>query len=84
MVRFNPNNTILAGQPPAVLQQWLSTAQAAYADLLTGAKVVSVSYDGKSATYTAADQAGLVQWIGLLQRQLGVNRGRRALRPFFR
>jgi hypothetical protein len=81
---FNPNNTILSGQPPAMLRQWLTDAQAAYAQLVTGAKVVSVSYDGKSATYTAADQAALVQWIGLLQRQLGINRGRRALRPFYR
>jgi hypothetical protein len=62
----------------------LSEAQAAYAQLITGGKPVSVSYDGKSVTYTAAEQAGLVQWIGLLQRQLGINHGRRALRPFFR
>ncbi len=81
---FNPNNTILSGQPPATLQLWLTTAQNAYAQLVTGAKTVSVSYDGKSATYTAADQTALVQWIGLLQRQLGINRGRRALRPYFR
>lgn len=81
---FNPNNTILSGQPRATLQQWLTQAQNAYAQLVTGAKVVSVSYDGKSAQYTAANQADLVQWIGLLQRQLGINRGRRALRPYFR
>ena len=84
MVRFNPNNTILSGQPPATLQQWLSDAQSAYALLVTGGKPVTVSYDGKSVQYTAANQADLVQWIGLLQRQLGVNRGRRALRPFYR
>jgi hypothetical protein len=84
VVRFNPNNTILSGQQPAVLQQWLSDAQNAYALLVTGGKPVTVSYDGKSVQYTAANQADLVQWIGLLQRQLGINRGRRALRPLFR
>ena len=80
---FDPNSTILAGQPRSTLQLWLSQAQAAYSQLLTGGKVVSVSYDGKTATYTAAESAALAQWIGLLQRQLG-GRGRRALRPYFR
>lgn len=81
---FNPNNTILSGQPRAALLQQLADAQAAYAQLVTGGKPVTVSYDGKSVSYTAANQADLVQWIGLLQRQLGINRGRRALRPMFR
>ena len=81
---FNPNNTILSGQSPATLQLWLTQAQNAYQLLITGGKPVSVSYDGKAVTYTAANQTDLVQWIGLLQRQLGVNRGRRALRPYFR
>jgi hypothetical protein len=81
---FNPNNTILSGQPRATLQLWLTEAQAAYASLVTGGRPVSVSYDGKAVTYTAANQLDLVQWIGLLQRQLGVNRGRRALTPYFR
>jgi hypothetical protein len=80
---FNPNNTILSGQSPATLQLWLTQAQSAYAQLATGARVVSATYDGKSVTYKAGDQATLVQWISLLQRQLGVNRGRRALRPYF-
>lgn len=81
---FNQNNTILSGLSRPVLQQMLSDAQTAYAQLITGAKVVSVSYDGKSAQYTAANTAALVQYIGLIQRCLGVNRGRRALRPYFR
>ena len=81
---FNPNATILSGQPRATLQQWLSDAQAAYAQLATGGRVVTVSYDGKSVTYTAAEKGALTQWIGLLQRQLGINRGRRALTPIYR
>lgn len=83
-MRFNQNNTILSGLSRASLQQMLTDAQSAYALLLTGGKPVSVSYDGKAVTYTAANQADLVQWIGLIQRSLGVNRGRRALRPYFR
>jgi hypothetical protein len=81
---FNPNGTILAGLPPATLQQWLTTAQTAYMQLVTGGKPVSVGYDGKQVTYTVAEGAQLQAWIGLLQRQLGINHGRRAIRPYFR
>jgi hypothetical protein len=81
---FNPNATILAGLPKATLQQWLTTAQTAYMQLSIGGKPVSVSYDGKAVQYTPADKTQLMAWIGLLQRQLGQNHGRRALRPYFR
>ena len=81
---FDRNQTMLAGVPKATLQQWLSDAQAAYAALVTGGKPVTVSYEGKSVTYTAAEKGALQEWIELLQRQLGINRGRRALRPYFR
>ncbi|HLH95025.1 MAG TPA: gpW family head-tail joining protein [Xanthobacteraceae bacterium] len=81
---FDPNRTILSGVAIATLQQWLSEAQMAYQQLVTGGKPVTVSYEGKSVTYTPAEKAGLVQWIGLLQRQLGINRGRRAIRPYYR
>ncbi len=81
---FNQNNTILSGLSRPVLQQMLNDAQTAYAQLITGGKPVSVSYDGKAVTYTAADTAALTQYIGLIQRCLGVNRGRRALKPYFR
>jgi hypothetical protein len=83
-MHFNPNDTIVAGQPRATLQQWLSDAQTALAALMTGRREVSVSYDGKAVTYSSANRSDLEAWIGLLQRQLGVNRGRRALRPYFR
>jgi hypothetical protein len=81
---FDPNGTILAGLPAVTLQQWLTVAQTAYMQLATGGKPVTVSYDGKSVTYTAAEGAALQSFIGLLQRQLGINRGRRAIRPYFR
>ena len=75
---------MLAGVPTATLQQWLSAAQNAYADLMTGGKPVTVSYDGKNVTYEKPDAARLADWIVALQRQLGMNRGRRSLRPYFR
>jgi len=37
-----------------------------------------------SVTYQPADAIALADWIVTLQRQLGMNRGRRALRPYFR
>ena len=81
---FNPNNTILAGVPQAELQKWLTQAQCAYRQLVTEGRPVTVSYDGKSVTYERTNAAGLQNWIGLLQRQLGISSGRRALRPYFR
>jgi hypothetical protein len=81
---FDPSNTILAGVSVPTLQQWLSDAQSAMAALMTGRREVSVSYDGKSVTYSDASRGDLAMWILQLQRQLGMGRGRRALRPYFR
>ena len=74
----------MAGASAATLQGWLTSAQAAYAALMIGQSEVTVGYDGKTVTYVAADVGRLEGFITLLQRQLGVNRGRRALRPWFR
>lgn len=82
---FNPNETILAGASRPMLQAWLKEAQEAYVHLTMGRREVSVSYDGKSVTYSEADKGALVNMIELLQRQLGMrSRARRALTPFFR
>jgi hypothetical protein len=81
---FDPNKTILAGIPRATLQQYLADAQAAYASLMAGGRPVSVGYEGKTVTYSAANRGDLENWIGLLQRQLGMNCGRRAIRPYYR
>jgi hypothetical protein len=64
------------------LQAWLSTAQNAYALLMSGGKPVTVSYDGKSVTYSQASVANLAAFIQLLQSQLGMGVRRRAIRPF--
>jgi gpW len=83
-MRFDPTQTVLAGVPAGTMVQWLSAAQTALNLLYTGAKTVTAAYDGKSVTYTEAEVGKLEAWIGLLQRQLGINRGRRALTPVFR
>jgi hypothetical protein len=80
---FIPSESILAGVDQATLQQWLTDAQAALQALMIGGRPVSLSYDGKSVTYTQADRGELGNWIYLLQRQLGLVHGRRALVPIF-
>ena len=87
-ITYNPNTSTLAGMTTAQLQAALASAQAALVQLQTGGKVVSVSYsqgDGsRSVSYTAANMAGLTQFIMQIQRQLGVpGVRRRALRPIF-
>jgi hypothetical protein len=81
---FDPNSTILAGVSTATLQQWLADAQSAMAALMTGRREVTVSYDGKSVTYSNASRGDLVAWILQLQKQLGIGCGRRAMRVYFR
>jgi hypothetical protein len=81
---FDPTRTALAGASQAQLQAWLATAQASYVELCSGQQMVtSVGYDGKNVTYLATDIQRLEAFIFLLQRMLGINRGRRALRPYF-
>lgn len=80
--------TILAGVSNTLLNQWLTQAQQAYADLMTGGKPIMVTYsqgDGsnKSVTYTRTDAQQLTMWIKQLQTQLGIICGRRPMRPVF-
>lgn len=83
-MQFDPSQTVLAGIPAVQLQAWLTSAQSALNDLMTGGKVATVSYDGKSVTYTQANVANLMAWIQQLKAQLGVGGRRRAIRPFYR
>lgn len=81
---YNPSTSILAGMSTAALQLALSSAQQAYLDLSTGAKVQTAVYtqgDGnKSVTYTPANLGALTALIKQLQAQIGiVRRGRRAI-----
>lgn len=80
----------LQGVDQATLQVWLSQAQGALQQLMTGQSVVSVGYaqgDGsRNVTYKAADAVNLRVWIGELQAAAfpGVAAARRSpLRPRF-
>lgn len=65
----------LAGVPTAQLQAWLATAQAAWVEFQTGAKIVEATYvqgDGqKTVKYQAANLASLMSLIYTLQAALG-------------
>ncbi|GBR21055.1 gpW family protein [Asaia spathodeae] len=84
---IKPRQTILSGLTNEQLQANLAAAQQAYADLMTGGKPVSVSYSqvngARSVTYTATNKTDLLNYIQLLQTQLGITR-RRPLRIAFR
>ena len=84
MPRFNVNNTVVAGMSQAQLQAALTSAQQAYVQLVSGVRIATVSYDGKSVSYRSSDISQLNAFIMLLQRALGINFGRRAIRPLFR
>jgi gpW len=85
---FDPTTSDLAGISTATLQQWLSDAQQAMHDLMTGAKGENYSYtqgDGsRSVTYTRASIPQLRAYISELKAQLGISRGRRPIRFRFR
>ena len=84
---IDKQKTDLVGIPIPTLQQWLLDAQTAVHDLTVGGKPVVVTYaqgDGtRSVTYTPANIAGLHAYIQELKAQLGITRGRRAIRPYF-
>lgn len=84
MARFNVQNTVVAGMTTEQMQAALTSAQQAYVQLVSGVRIATVSYDGKSVSYRSSDISQLGAFIGLLQRALGINFGRRAIRPIFR
>lgn len=73
---FDPNTSILAGLDTATLQKMLTEAQLALARFSTGAQEVSVVVTGggqhREVTFAKTDMGSLVQWIKLLQAQLGI------------
>ena len=65
-------------------QTRLDEAEAALHKLSLGAATVSISVDGRSVTYNAANLADLRIYIGSLRRELGLTSGRRgALTPLW-
>ena len=73
---FDTSTSILVGMTTDQLQKALASAQAAYVELMSGARGVSFSYsqgDGsKSVTYQQVDAAQLATFIRMLQQQLGL------------
>ena len=81
--------SVFTGVEQATLQQWLTAAQTALFQLMSGVQVATASYtqgDGaKSVTYRQANIAQLNMLIMQLQQQLGITRrARRASRVVFR
>lgn len=83
-INFDPTTSLLAGQSTATLQQWLADAQLALHELSIGRRVQASGYDGKSVTLTPSNIGQVENWITQLQRQLGMQIRRHALRPIFR
>lgn len=84
MSRFDPTQTVLAGLDSGTLTTWLNQAQAALQALNLGQREVHVAITGggqhREVSFQKADQGSLVQWIKLLQAQLGlIRRPRRAI-----
>lgn len=70
------SQTVLAGVDDATLRQWLAEAQAALASLNTGRREVTVIVTGggqhREVTFDKTSQAQLINWIRMLQTQLGI------------
>ena len=64
----------------AILQARLTDAQLAYHALMIGKATASVSYDGKSVTYTQATMGNLAAYVALLQNQIAALTGLRIRR----
>jgi hypothetical protein len=85
---FDVNQTVLAGMTVPQLQAAYASAQAAYVQLMAGGKVVTAAYaqgnGSKSVTYNMTSAGGLLNWIGMLQKALGMpGMSRRPMRPIF-
>lgn len=79
---------VLAGVPPATLQQWLAQAQGALQALSVGGQPVSVRYaqgnGERMVTYSRTNIGALTAWIGQLRAALGQARARRPIGVSFR
>lgn len=62
----------------ALLQTRLDEAETALHQLLVGKASVSLSYQGESVTFTAADEARLRAYIAQLKAELGLTTRPRA------
>ena len=58
------------------METWLEEAEEAYHKLRTGQQTVTVTYEGRSRTYSQASATGLQAYIRELQVALGIKPGR--------
>lgn len=59
----------------ATLQTWLTEAETARHKLMTGSRAVSLTYAGRSVSYTSADLAALNSYIEDLKAQIATASG---------
>lgn len=59
----------------ATLQTWLTEAETARHKLMTGSRTVSLTYAGRSVSYTSADLAALNSYIDDLKAQIAIASG---------
>ncbi len=59
----------------ATLQTWLTEAETARHKLMTGSRTVSLTYAGRSVSYTSADLAALNSYIDDLKSQIAAASG---------
>ncbi|GJE45933.1 gpW family head-tail joining protein [Methylobacterium soli] len=57
------------------LRLWLAEAEQAQHELMIGKKSVSVSYEGKSATFMQANRDDLAIWINTLRQRIATLEG---------
>jgi len=68
----------LTAEQRALLEAQLADARAALHRVVTGRAEVSLSYNGESITYSAANEGDLRQYIRELEAQLGYRTSARA------
>lgn len=81
---FDQNRTTFAGLTRDQVQAYYTQLQTAYITLTMGNKPVTVSYEGKSVTYSPVDAPRLKNLLDEAAQILGYGRQRRALSPVFR
>jgi hypothetical protein len=77
-------NSVLLGVPRETLLQWLADAQQAYVLVMSGTTETKVKIGEREVTYSASNSTQLQVWIRMLQQELGMDVGRRAIGVVFR
>lgn len=65
------------------LKARLASAEDAYHLLMTGSQEVVITYNNRTVTYNQTSRSDLKMYIDELKIQLGIKKGRTAIRPRF-